>query len=165
NVAKSIPEITNIDNKETKNSILFKIRFEGILTISNTVRLDISLKNVVLNNFDIKNYASQYMDINPFSIRIMTLKEIISEKIHAIYFRHNARDLYDLFFLLKLEQPNRDLIDKKLNIFGISYNHDILEKNIILLKSLWKKELSAFILGELPEFEVVKDFVLQRTKI
>ena len=62
--------------KETKGSLLIKISCLGLLTKQNTLRVDISLKNKVLNNFDIKTYIPEYVDISPFLVRILKLEEI-----------------------------------------------------------------------------------------
>ncbi|RLF34794.1 MAG: hypothetical protein DRM99_05875 [Thermoplasmata archaeon] len=59
--------------KKLKTSILFKLRFNGILTSYNTVRIDVSLRNKVLLGFDLKNYVPDYIDIKPFSLKILNL--------------------------------------------------------------------------------------------
>ncbi len=164
-IKKALKNIENSEIKEIKrlkNSILIKIAFKGIITKYNTLRIDINIKNPVLGKFDIKNYTSLYIDINPFSLRALSLKEILAEKIHSILNRENARDLYDLFFLLKFVEPDKSLIDKKLSHFNMKMNYNKLKKKINNLKSLWEKELKSFILSELPDFKSVSDFVLSR---
>ena len=155
-------EIKNI--KKLKNSISIKIAFKGIITKYNTVRIDINLKNVILEEFDVKNYVSSYPDINPFNLRILSLKEIVAEKVHSILNRESARDLYDLFFLLKFVDINKHLIIKKLELFDMKVNYSILRKRIKNLRTLWKNELKSFVLYELPEFDAVSSFVLEKLK-
>lgn len=166
---KIIKEIVKNNNhlkiksaKKTKDSLLIKISFTGILTRYNTLRVDINFNNKLIRGFDVKNYISDYIDINPFSLRVLKIEEIIAEKIHALLNRDKARDLYDLFFLLRIANFDKDLAEEKLKIFGMKLNKKILEKNISNLESIWKKELKAFVLNELPDFNVVKDFVLSR---
>src|SRR3990167_3542874 len=56
--------IGDLDIEKTmKNSVSIKAAFKGIITKYNTVRLDITLKNIVLEKFDVKNYISSYTDI------------------------------------------------------------------------------------------------------
>jgi len=155
-------EIKNI--KKLRNSVSIKIAFKGIITKYNTVRLDITLKNVVFEKFDVKNYISSYTDINPFNLRILNSKEMIAEKIHSLLNRESARDLYDLFFLLKFADIDKSLIEKKLNVFDMKLNNNILKKRISNLGTLWKKELNSFVLHELPEFNVVSKFVFEKLK-
>ena len=153
-------EIKNI--KRLRNSISIKVAFKGIITKYNTVRIDINLKNIILEKFDVKNYTSSYTDINPFNLRVLNSREIVAEKIHSLLNRENARDLYDLFFLLKFVDIDKNLISKKLEIFNMKINYNIIKKRINNLKLLWKKELDSFVLYDLPEFDAISDFVLSR---
>ncbi len=147
---------------KTKDSFLIKLSCEGILTDYNTLRIDINFKNEVLLGFDIKYYVPEYVDLNPFSLRVLKLEEIISEKIHSIFMREQARDLFDLFFLLRISKFDKELVGKKLKIFNIKYNKATLEKNINKIKYGWEKELKPFVLTELLSFAIVKKFVLNR---
>lgn len=168
NIIKEVIENDTFSIKSIKrayNTLLIKIACKGILTKYNTVRIDINLKNKILRKFDVKSYVSQYIDINPFTMRVLTLEEITAEKIHCIFTRQKARDLFDLFFLLRIASPDKALIDEKLKIFGVIYEYKILEKNIDELRAVWEKELKSFVLGDLPEFTVVKEFVLSRLKV
>ena len=164
-IRKALLNINNSDIKEIKrlkNSISIKIAFKGIITKYNTVRIDINLKNIILEKFNVKNYVSSYPDINPFNLRVLSLKEIVAEKIHSLLNRESARDLYDLFFLLKFVDIDKQLITKKLEIFDMKINHSTLKKRVNNLKGLWEKELSSFVLYELPKFNDVSKFVLKK---
>ena len=164
-IRKALLNINNSDIKEIKrlkNSISIKIAFKGIITKYNTVRIDINLKNIILEKFNVKNYVSSYPDINPFNLRVLSLKEIVAEKIHSLLNRESARDLYDLFFLLKFVDIDKQLITKKLEIFDMKINHSTLKKRVNNLKGLWEKELSSFVLYELPKFNEVSKFVLKK---
>lgn len=153
-------KISNI--KETKGSILIKMICTGLLTRQNTLRIDISLKNKLIKGFDVKNYIPEYVDINPFSLRMLKLEEIIAEKIHAILSRDKARDLFDLFFLLRISKYDKKLVEDKLKIFSIKYNEKDVINNITNLEKVWGAELKPFIFIELPEFKVVKDYVIDK---
>lgn len=148
--------------KTTKDSLLIKINCNSVLTKQNTLRVDINFKNKIIKGFDIKNYISDYIDINPFSLRILKPEEMISEKIHSILSREKARDLYDLFFLLRISEFDKALVEEKLKIFDMRYDKKIIGEKIINLKIIWEKELKTFILGELPDFDSVKNFVLNK---
>lgn len=148
--------------KKTKDSLLIKIACKGILTRYNTLRIDINFKNKVIKGFDVKNYIPEYVDITPFSLRLLKLEEIISEKIHSLLSREKARDLFDLFFLLKLSEFDKKLTRKKLEIFNMKFNKKKLIKNINKIEDVWEKELKAFVLAELPRFESVKKYVITK---
>ncbi|RLJ02580.1 MAG: hypothetical protein DRP10_00770 [Candidatus Aenigmatarchaeota archaeon] len=151
-----------INIKKLKTSLLFKLRFNGILTSYNTVRIDVSLRNKVLLGFNLKNYVPDYIDIKPFSLKILKLKEMVAEKIHSLLARKNARDLYDLFFLLRISEFDKKLAKEKLKIFGMRFNSNLIKKRINEIKPIWEVELKPFVLEELPDFNVVKDFVIKR---
>jgi predicted nucleotidyltransferase component of viral defense system len=153
-----------IESKKTRTSFLFKLRFPGILTKFNTVRIDVSLVNVVFG-FEVKNYISPYITIPPFSLRVLKLEEILAEKIHALLKRSNARDLYDLFFLLRFVEPKEELIEKKLKLFGMKFDKDLIKRKIEEIKTRWEAELKPFLLTELTEFEIVKEFVEEKLRI
>ena len=153
-----------IESKKTKTSFLFKLRFPGILTQFNTIRIDVSLVNIVLG-FEVKNYISSYIDIPPFFLRVLKLEEILAEKIHALIKRNNARDLYDLFFLLRFVEPNKELIQKKLKIFRMEFDKELIKRKIEEIKPKWEAELKPFLLTELTDFEVAKEFVERKLGI
>ncbi|PIN88769.1 hypothetical protein COU61_03540 [Candidatus Pacearchaeota archaeon CG10_big_fil_rev_8_21_14_0_10_35_13] len=153
-------EIRNV--KKTNNSIIIKIGIKGVLTNYNTIRIDINTNNKIIEPYDIKTYNSQYADINPFIIKVLKPTEIIAEKIHALLNRENARDLYDLNYLLKFSKPNKQIIKEKLSLFKQKAEYKEIIKRIDNLKTLWNKELRPFVLTELPEFTPIREFVKQK---
>lgn len=150
--------------KKTKDSLLIKVSCKGIITRYNTLRIDINFRNKVLHGFEVKNYVSDFVDINPFTLRSLNLQEMISEKIHSIFMRDKARDLFDLFFLLRLSKFDKELTKKKLKIFNIDYNKKSVERKIRKIEQAWEKELKPFILTDLPDYSAVKNFVLKNLK-
>lgn len=150
--------------RKTGNSLLIKIAFKGILTKYNTLRIDVSIKNKNLRGFDVKNYVPEYVNINPFSLKILKLEEMIAEKTHSILAREKARDLYDLFFLLRMSKFDKELVDEKLAIFDMHFNLSDFKKKVNGLERVWKRELGPFIMTEPLDFKVVKNFVIGRIK-
>lgn len=148
--------------KETKESVMIKLACRGILTSYNTLRIDLNFKNKILINEESKIYTSSFPDIPQFLLKCIQIQEIIAEKVHSIFNRKKARDLYDLFFLLKIAKPNIDFINQKFEIFSIKYEKDSFKRRIEDLKSLWNPELDPFVLEALPEFNEVKNFVLSK---
>jgi predicted nucleotidyltransferase component of viral defense system len=159
NVAKKLE--AKIEKRKTKSAYLFKLRFKGILTQANTLRIDVSRINIVFS-FETKAYIPSYPEINIFHLRHLSLKEILSEKIHALVKRNNARDLFDIFFLLRFTPFDEDLTRKKFEIFKMKFDKNILKEKINSIESKWEKELSPFLLTELPDFKIVKEFVARK---
>jgi len=148
--------------KNLHDSVLIKISCEGILTGYNTLRIDVSIRNKLLRGFDVKNYVSEYVDIAPFSLRVIKPEEMVAEKIHSLLRRDKARDLYDLFFLLRLSKFDKEIVESKLKIFGMRFSKRMLEEKIRKIGVVWEKELRAFVLGDLPEFDAVRKYVFER---
>jgi predicted nucleotidyltransferase component of viral defense system len=99
----------------------------------------------------------------------MPLEEIFTEKIHAILNRTKARDLYDLFFLLKIITLDYSFLIKKLSDKEIDTNEKELKKMLFNkindYSTMWEEELKHFILQELPSFKIVKEFVIKEMKL
>ncbi len=147
--------------KRMKSSMTIKLGLKGILTSQNTLRIDVNTKNVVFG-YEVKHYVSDYIDINPFSLRLLELKEIVAEKVHSILQREKSRDLYDLFFLLRFVEPERKTIEKKLAVFSMAFDFEEFKKRVEGMKKAWQKELAPFVLTELTDFDIVKGFVLAK---
>lgn len=165
-----VREVSSIDYfelksvKKTRDSLLFRIVCKGILTRYNSLRVDINFKNKIINGYDVKNYVPEYFDINPFSLRVLKLDEMIAEKIHAIFMREKARDLFDMFYLLRLAKLDKKLVAEKLRYFGIRYDKNKIVAKINMIEGIWDSELRPFVLTELPDFNMVRDFVVSRIK-
>lgn len=71
--------------------------------------------------------------------------------------RAKARDLYDLWFLLKMEvKIDLDLINEKLSYYKKEFALKEFMENIKKIRAVWKQELEPVIIGSLPDFEVVE---------
>lgn len=92
----------------------------------------------------------------------MNLKEILAEKIHSIFAREKARDLYDLFFLLRFVEIDKKIIERKLEIFNMSFSFERFKRKINRIEKVWEKELKPFLLTDLVDFKIVKEFVLEK---
>lgn len=156
--------------KKIKDSHLFKLRFKGILTNNNTIRVDVNVTESIYSK-ETKALISAYPDVPPFAINVMSLDEMFYEKVHSIFNRTKARDLFDCFFILKMIDLTREkkrMILKKLFDKGMNITEKqlfpALKKRINLYATLWEEELKHFVLQELPEYKLVKEFVIKKFK-
>ena len=75
-------------------------------------------------------------------VQIMDEIEIISEKVRAIMTRNKARDVYDLWFLLKKGiKPDMGLINQKLKIYRMKFEFDNFVRLIDEKKATWDMDL------------------------
>lgn len=150
--------------KEIFNSILISLSIFGPLYSGRAqsacrLAIDINMKSDVLYK-DVKTFHSLYPDIPSFTLLVMHEKEIIAEKTRAVFTRETTKDVYDIYFLLnKGTEVDFDLINKKLEYYGVQWSLREFENAINKRQPLWNKELSPFI-ENLPEFKEVKKKIL-----
>lgn len=101
-----------------------------------------------------------YKDLPTFEVFAMDENEILVEKIRAILERDKPRDVYDLWFLLKIRKlnVNQKLLHKKL---GRKLEKSELMSRIMEKKPNWGRELKGFIIGTLPPFDQVREEIEQ----
>lgn len=59
-------------------------------------------------------------------------KEMVAEKIHALYERNKGRDFFDVWYFLKSgEKPDWELVKKKSEEVKGSFKHDLLLKKVL----------------------------------
>jgi hypothetical protein len=110
------------------------------------------------NNIEI---VPLYNDIPPYSLYIMHPVEIIAEKVRAIMSRAKARDVYDLWFLLKKGiKPDMELIGKKLAYYNKSFEYSKFSHSIAKCSLIWNNELSQ-LLGAVPNFSDIRNYILK----
>jgi len=58
-------------------------------------------------------------------------------------------------------RTQKTLIDEKMSYYGKEFKASEFEEKLMEKKAIWRSELKPIIFGELPEFEVVKNRVLE----
>lgn len=138
------------------NGPLYK---ESPISASN-IRIEISERENVLLNPVIKTITPIYSDLQPYSILVMGLDEVLAEKVRAIMTRNKSKDVFDLHFLLKKGVKfNSDLINKKLAYYKQVYDEGNFIKRLKGIKPLWVTEMRNYVLNA-PEFDgILKNIV------
>ncbi len=87
----------------------------------------------------------------------MSLDEVASEKIRAIYTRKKPRDIYDLFFLIKMKGTkfNREMVDKKLEFYNMSFDKESFIEEIKKQEDYFNKALNNIVMEELPDIKYI----------
>jgi len=153
------------DKKTTFNSVMATIRAKGHLYNGDakalaSIGVDINLKSSVDLEPVLAKYSPLYTDIPSFSLLVMREEEILAEKIRAIMSRTKARDVYDLWFLLKKGVKfDAELARKKLGYYSQEWNFEEFRKHINLKEGVWLSELKSLI-DNVPEFKETRDFIL-----
>jgi uncharacterized protein len=154
------------DRQTHVNSYTFYLRYQGPLPISNTVKVDITVAEILLfpvEQLPVLRTYPEFEDIpQDRPIPVYSLNEIATEKIVALQdrARNEPRDLYDLWFL-----TSRAGVDIAHLIGAIAEKLRFREKDITgvegrivakeaRLKALWDRRLGHQ-MEALPEFDEV----------
>ncbi|MBI4360968.1 nucleotidyl transferase AbiEii/AbiGii toxin family protein [Candidatus Micrarchaeota archaeon] len=134
---------------QTPVSKTAKLRVRGPLYMGKpisecTVQLEFSLREKTRLEPVITSIQPPYPDVFPYALKTMDATEIAAEKIRAILTRQSARDLYDLYFLLRRNAvPDKELVNGKLTYYEKTFNANEFQKRVRQTEKIWKTEMNA----------------------
>ncbi len=99
---------------------------------------------------------SPYPDIPLFNVKLPSLQELVKDKLSAVQGRNRARDLHDLYFLLKHGATINPEEAKEINIE--EFKEKMMEK-----KNQWSS-LESLITGKLPSFKKETKYIEKKLK-
>lgn len=144
---------------EKKYSIGFYVQYQGILQQPNSINVNINVNQKVLLESKWCPYKNFYrLDVD---VNLMDIKEIAAEKIRTLNERARARDLYDLYLILKkyrLDLGEVVNILKQKELFKELSRESILENTTIALES-YESELDALYYRETIPKENLKEMI------
>jgi len=111
------------------------------------IKLDFSYREIPLDP-QTSVLATTYPIAPPPLVRHYSQTEILSEKIRAMFTRNKARDLFDLWFLLKQKTPiNWDFVIEKMKYYPlVKFDHNQLIKTINQYNpNQFKQDLNQFL--------------------
>lgn len=145
---------TGVKRRGSKNSLDFELKVKGPLfnrrkTLQSIV-INISMREKTWLSPNLKQIGPLYPDIGVFFVYVMRPEEILAEKVRALMTRRwvKARDVYDLYFLLKQHKVGIDekIIQKKMIYYKVSFSKsEFLKKLRSIGKMEWNSELSNII--------------------
>ncbi len=98
--------------------------------------------------------TSEYDDVRPFVVTVLTLEHLLAEKVRALLMRSKPRDLYDIWLLLRRgAQPDLPLIQRKLSLYGMTWERGALEEALERVRADWERDLRPL----LPQFVTYED--------
>jgi predicted nucleotidyltransferase component of viral defense system len=152
---------TILKKKQTANMLFLHC---GITSPAHPREITISIEILTSKSCDktIKTLTlySPYPDIPPIEVRVPSREDIIADKISAIIQRNKARDVHDLYLLLK----QGGIVDPVLVARKISeFTPKKLREKIAEKKTLWKS-LEPLIVTKLPSLEEETAYILSYFK-
>ncbi len=108
-------------------------------------------------------YLSFYQEVRPFDLYAMDEREILAEKVRAVHQRRKARDVYDIWYLLKIKKIPIEfvLLQKKLSYIGLKFSKNLFLRKIQEKNATWSIDLSALIQGQLIPFSQAEEEIKQ----
>lgn len=162
-----------IDNsKHEDGGINFYISYVGPLGgfgSNKKVKIDISRSETLVFDPIMKNAFIGYSDQEKHQLLCYSLEEVLVEKLRSVMQRMQARDFYDIWYLLEIHNMDVDFYinefktkceSKKVNSAGF---HKKLEQRLPQYKGRWLKSMKDQI-QELPDFETVSRETLRHLK-
>jgi len=156
----------NIKNIESSNAATsFRVAAKGPL---NTGEKDICYVYVEISKREkvIMKSLSVKLDIPAYQIPIkvisgMALDEVAAEKVRAIMSRNKARDVYDLYYLIKEKgvKFNPDLTNKKLAYLGKSFSREEFVEELSKKEGIFERELKGILFVKPPDFNEAKRII------
>ncbi|MBE3136615.1 MAG: nucleotidyl transferase AbiEii/AbiGii toxin family protein [Thermoplasmata archaeon] len=148
---------TILKKKQTANMLFLHF---GITSPAHPREITISIEILMSKSCDqtIKTLMlySPYPDIPPIEVRVPSREDIIVDKISAIIQRNKARDVHDLYLLLKQGGTiDSTLVSRKI----LGFTPEKLKEKIIEKKILWKS-LEPLIVTKLPSLEEEMKYIL-----
>lgn len=143
----------------TPGHIIGTAQFSGPLG-RNSIRLDISLNERLVEKPLRKKIADDYADIEKFDILVYSLDEIFAEKLRSIIQRGKSRDYFDVWMLMKNKEFDKakikELFIEKCGHKNIKPDYDLFfeKTKIDEARDFWKIGLSRLMNG-VPDFDVV----------
>ncbi|MDI6721812.1 MAG: nucleotidyl transferase AbiEii/AbiGii toxin family protein, partial [Candidatus Aenigmarchaeota archaeon] len=144
-----------LKRKKTSNMLFLKL---GLLLPSHPREIVISLE--ILSDKPEKTETttlhSPYPDVPPVEMVVLSVEEMLANKVSAVYKRNKPRDIHDMYLLLKQGTAiNAKIITKKNPRFNLkSFRAKLLEK-----RDEWKS-LEPLIVTKLPPIQDEVEFIL-----
>lgn len=133
------------------------------------VKVDISRSEQLVFEPLIKTVFTVYSDLTEYQLLSYRLEEILVEKMRSVMQRMQARDLYDIWYLLEIHGMEVEYYINEFNLKCVSkglQSSDFLTKlyqRLPQYKGRWKNSLKEQI-KDLPAFEEVEREVLRHLK-
>jgi len=82
-----------------KDSLRFKMRYVQCNGTRESIRIDVSLRGDILDRAELKPILHGYEFPRDLRMPVMSIEEIMAEKVRAVMYTEHPRHLHDLYFL------------------------------------------------------------------
>lgn len=149
------------EEEKTSAGLKASVKFTGPLMHEQRIRFDFSFRENLARKPERRMLTDPYK-LGSHKILVLSLGELFAEKIHALGSRAAARDLYDVWFLLKRGvRLDTELLEKKFAYYGEKFEKSRIESNIGKVEKSWKRDLERLV-KDVPKFGEVAQEVEDR---
>ncbi len=144
-----------------EDGVSYKVKYRDLNDHPNSVKIDTSLRELPILEPEIRDILNPDYDRIPvFELCVFPLKEILAEKIRAVFTRKVARDVFDVWFLLrKGVDLDLRLVGKKMEIYDDrDFKKDDLVNKVEERREEWERDLRTLV-PESPDFDTVRDHI------
>ena len=150
--------------RSRRSSKSMAIRYDDMNGHGNRIRLEFSLRERVILPAEARPIRDPYgvLEGGP-GVPTMDLREILAEKIRALYMRSAPRDLFDLWILARRGVPLEiPLVDEKLVWWrpDVKYSPPAVRERIAHLEPTWDRDLRP-LLANVPPFSEVAEHIIR----
>lgn len=115
--------------------------YDGRDRTKGKVRLDANLRPELVATQPVL-ITSEYDDIRPFVVTVISREHLMAEKVRALVVRGKPRDLYDLWLLVNQDiDLSQKLIQEKLDLYDIVWSQEAWQKGLAQVESDWERDL------------------------
>ncbi len=149
--------------KRLSGNLTFFLKYSGPLggkVAHKKIKTDISFDENVFYKPIEKTFKDIYSDSELFTLPVYSLEEVAAEKLRSLMQRTEARDVYDIWFLLKFGRLKTENILTIFNIKAIAKNihskelPEIVKKKQNVFEKQWENRLSHQI-KDMPPFKEI----------
>ena len=141
------------------DSVSYKVKYKDLNEHPNSVKIDLSLRELPILEPRIRDILNpDYDNIPNFKLYVFPLKEILAEKVRAVFTRKMARDVFDVWFLLRkgIDLDLR-LVERKIAIYeDIEFKKEDFIYKLEEKRDNWERDLRMLV-PEAPSYEMVRD--------
>jgi predicted nucleotidyltransferase component of viral defense system len=150
-IKKEIQKIVNQNpnfftkTKTDKNMTKFtriQVYYKSYFNKNEYINIDLNFHAKIHLKPETKKVNHFYKQIPKFTITMLSEKELITEKIRALFQRNQPRDYFDAYHLIKTKNIDLKLLKTKIKDVGIEYNTEKIYKNAKRIYSKWNQEIN-----------------------
>ncbi len=131
-------------DKQTENFTRLQVYYKSYFGENELINVDLNSHAKIYLAPETRQVKHFYSEIPKFSVSMLNQKELVAEKIRALFQRKQPRDYFDAYQIIKSKQKiDLQLVKTKLMEIGIVYDPEKIFKNANKVYSKWEQEISS----------------------